>query len=138
MMTAFATEVFELKEPMKVFCVTANSFPEGAYKAHQTLHTLAPPEPGREYFGLSWGGPTITYKAGATELKEGELQNKGLEEFAIRKGKYVSALCADFDQIQECIQQLIRDERIDPQGYCVEMYLEDNPIKVRCMVTMKE
>lgn len=132
----FEPSVFELENPINVFCVTAESFPDDIMNAHKTLHKVAPADTARQYFGISWGGETITYKAAATEITESELASKGLEEFVIKEGPYLSILVNDFDQINDAIQQLITDPRIDPEGYCVEMYLDDS--NVRCMVTVKE
>ncbi len=128
-------EIFILDEPIKIFCVNADSFPEGVMKAHQTLHGIASFNPGRRFFGISWGKQSITYKAGATELHPGELNKKGLEEFTVRKGKYLAVMLNDFNQIKDVFARLIEDTRIDPNGYCVEMYLDMD--KVRCMVTLK-
>ena len=128
-------EIFELENPIKVFSITAESFPGGVMKAHETLHGIASLDPKRQYFGISWGGPSITYKAAATEVSEGELKDKGLEEFTIRAGKYLSVKLDDLGQIKDVFPELIQDSRVDPRGYCVEMYLDDND--VRCMVTTK-
>lgn len=132
----FNQEIFQLEEPVHVFCVTAESFPDGVQKAHQTLHGLAPFDNKRRYFGISWGGPAITYKAAATEIRDGELSGEQLEEFTIRSGSYLSIVVDDFHKIAGAIQELIADPRIDPDGYCVEMYLDEKT--VRCMVTVKE
>jgi uncharacterized protein YndB with AHSA1/START domain len=131
----YTPEVFHLEEPIEIFCVTADTFPQDVPHAHELLHKLAPPAAKRKYFGISWGGPTITYKAGATEVQKGELKNKELEEFIIKKGDYLSIVLTDFNTIKDVIAELIKDPRIDPKGYCVEMYLDEKT--VRCMVTMK-
>lgn len=135
-MTTIEPEVFEVTEPIKIYCIAAKSFPDDVMYTHQKLHEQAPINSQRKYFGVSWGGQTITYKAGATEIDDGELKNKGLEEFVIGAGKYLSVMLDNTDEIAQVFGQLIKDPRIDQQsGYCVEMYLDDN--KIRCMVTMK-
>lgn len=131
----FTPRILTLDTPIHVFCVAAESFPMGVMKAHQTLHELAPQAPGRQYFGISWGGPQITYKAAATEISPGELKQKGLEEFTIRAGNYLAVDVDDFDTIKDVFTQLIKDPRIDPHGYCVELYLDTK--KARCMITME-
>jgi len=132
----FDQELFQLNEPIQVFCVAAESFPEGVQKAHQALHEIAPFDESRRYFGLSWGGPAITYKAAATEIQDGELSDKQLEAFTIRSGPYLSIVLNDLDKISAAFQTLIADPRVDPRGYCVEMYLGEQT--VRCMVTIDE
>jgi hypothetical protein len=70
----------------------------------------------------------------------GELSGKNLEEQVIRKGKYLYIDVQDFmkniPSIGEAFQQLIHDKRTDPQGFCLEWYLNSNTC--RCMVPMKE
>lgn len=129
-------EVYELTQPIHVYAVTAERFPEGLGKAFEKLEAAAPRTEQRKFYGISWGGPSITYMAATTELHEGELKDKGLEEFTIKKGNYLSVMVEGYDNIAAAIQNLIQDPRIDPKGYCVEMYLEGQ--KVRCMVTLKD
>jgi hypothetical protein len=38
-------EIFELENPIKVFSITAESFPGGVMKAHETLHGIASLDP---------------------------------------------------------------------------------------------
>jgi predicted transcriptional regulator YdeE len=132
----FKTEIHELEKPINVFCVTAESFPEGIGKAHEKLHSVARNHPERRYYGISWGGPAITYMAAAEELEDGELRDKDLEEFTIRAGKYLSVTINGFDRVKDVFQELIHDPRIDLNGYCVEIYLEGST--VQCMATMRE
>ncbi|HRN69673.1 MAG TPA: hypothetical protein PLS49_00680 [Candidatus Woesebacteria bacterium] len=83
-------EIYTLNEPITVYCVTAESFPDGLSKAFEKLESIAPSAENRKTFSISWGGTSITYKAATAELFEGELKNKGLEEFTIRSGNYLS------------------------------------------------
>jgi hypothetical protein len=129
-------EVIELTEEIPVFCVKADSFPDGILPAHQKLHSIVPLDTNRRYFGISWGGDQITYKAAATELFEGELKEKNLERFAIRKGKYLATIANSPQDIAEAFQKLLDDPRLLPDGYCVESYLSDN--KIQCMVTIED
>lgn len=133
-------EQFLLKNDLNVFCVTADSFPNGVQKAHETLHALIPFSLDRKYFGLSWpsGNGSLIYKAAAEELIPGELSQHGLEEKVIVKGNYLCINIKDFMKdipaIGQAFQKLIADPRIDPEGFCIEWYLADN--EVRCMVKL--
>jgi hypothetical protein len=63
-------EKFMLNNNIKVFCVTAKSFPYGVLEAHQTLHSLAPYTKERKYFGKSRPvNGVIVYKSAAEELE---------------------------------------------------------------------
>lgn len=134
-------EQFSLTNDLTVFCVTADSFPDGVQKAHQSLHALISYTPERQYFGLSWPAPNgnLIYKAAAEELIPEELSKHGLEQKVIPKGQYLCMEIHDFMKdipaIGKAFQQLIADPRIDPDGFCIEWYLSDNA--VRCMVKMR-
>ena len=135
-------ETYNLEQDIKVFCVTAKSFPDGVLEAHQKLHSLVPFTTDRKYFGISWpeANGVIGYKAAMEELKEGELSHHKLEEFIIKKGKYlmidIPNFMSNIPAIGEAFQKLIADERIDPNGVCVEWYLKNEVC--RCMVRTKE
>lgn len=130
-----------LNEDILIHCVTASSFPEGVQKAHETLHTLFKYHEHRNYFGISWPAKdgTLIYKAAAQELHEGELEQFDLETKTIKKGSYLYIDVPDFMKnipaIGISFQQLIHDERIAPDGFCIEWYLNQN--LCRCMVKMK-
>lgn len=107
-------------EDILIHCITATSFPEGVQKAHETPHNLFMYHEHRNYFGISWAAKdgTLIYKAAAQELHEGELEQL----------KNIPAIGTAF-------QQLIHDERIAVDGFCIEWYLNQN--LCRCMVKMK-
>ena len=133
-------EHYFLPEDIKVYCVTADSFPNGVLAAHQKLHTLLPFSAERKYFGLSRPEQgTIEYHAAAEELIPGELSGKGLMEMIIRKGNYNTITVTDYMKntaaIGEAFQLLISEPDIDPQGYCVEWYVTQQ--SVRCMVRLQ-
>lgn len=133
-------EAFSLDNDLTVYCVTADSFPDGVPKAHQALHALISYRPERKYFGLSWPAPngSLIYKAAAEEAVPGELSNHNLEQKIIPAGEYLCVYVQDFMKdipaIGKAFQQLIADPRIAPQGFCIEWYLSDT--SVRCMVKM--
>jgi hypothetical protein len=129
-----------LEKDIPVFCVTAKSFPGGVLEAHEKLHSLVPLSSERSYFGLSRPEKgVILYKAAAEEKKEGEAEKLGCEKFIIRRGKYIYRTIEDYvkdtGQIGVAFQKLISEPGIDPNGYCVEWYLNDKEVK--CMVKMK-
>jgi hypothetical protein len=134
-------ETFTLDKDIKVFCVQAQSFPDGVMKAHDTLHALVPDEANRRFFGISrpGSGGAIIYKAAAEELDEGELSRHNLESFIISKGVYIYIDVPNFMQhlpdIGNSFRQLLADPRIDPNGACVEWYMND--ADCRCMVKLK-
>ncbi len=134
-------EPFTLQKDIRVFCETADSFPEGVKSAHEKLHALIEYTADRNYFGLSRPDTngTIIYKAAAEELKPGELSTHGLEEIIIQKGNYQSIVVhhfmKDIPAIGIAFQELIALPDIDPKGYCVEWYVNEQD--VRCMVRLK-
>jgi hypothetical protein len=72
-------DITTLENDIKVYYVAASSFPDGVQQAHETLHALMPFDAKRGYYGISYPeGGTISYKAAAAELYEGELAGKGL------------------------------------------------------------
>lgn len=136
------TETIKLAENSKVFLVQADSFPEGVLKAHQTLHALVPYSPDRNYYGISYPDRdgSLTYKAAATELKTGELASHNLEEFIIPKGEYRATTILNFQQnmkaFSDVFQLLIKDPKIDPEGFCLEWYINDQDCM--CMVKLAD
>lgn len=123
-----------------VYCLTASSFPAGVKTVYDKLHELFPPENGRTYFGISWpdGKGSLVYKA-AVKLNEMDTPpGAPFESFTIRKGDYFSEditnFMSDVTGIGRLFQQMIQQPGIDPNGYCLEMYL--NPTDVRCMVRL--
>lgn len=134
-------EITTLDRDILIHCITASSFPEGVQQAHESLHALFQFNEQRNYFGISWPGKDgkIIYKAAAEELYNGELEDHELETKTIVKGDYlfidVSNFMKDIPAIGKAFQQLIHDERIAPDGFCIEWYLRQN--LCRCMVKMK-
>lgn len=133
-------ETFTLYKDLVVFCVTADSFPDGILAAHKKLHSVMPFSPNRRYFGISHPEfDTILYKAAAEELTPNEGTRLGLEPFTIKSGKYACMTVRDYrkntDQIGETFQKLLNLPNIDPNGYCLEAYISDT--EMRCMVPLR-
>lgn len=129
-----------IENDIKVFCLTASSFPAGIKEVYDKLHELYPPENGRTYFGISYPGGhgSITYKA-AVKLNEHDTEpGAPFTPFIIRQGEYLSEDIRNFmsnvTSIGRLFQQMIHEPGVDPAGYCLEMYL--NPTDVRCMVKL--
>jgi len=133
-------EIFNLEKDIKVFCVTADSFPAGVKKAHETLHAKLPTTEGRNFFGLSWGAAdgSIIYKAAVEESFEGEAEKTGCETFIIKHGKFISEFIpnfwSDMSIIGRTFKELLAYPGIDPKGYCLEEYLSQKD--VRCLVPL--
>ena len=130
-------ENFILEEDIKVFCITAVSFPDGVKSAHETLHSLVPFSAERKYFGLSRPeNGVIIYKAAAEEKKAGEGESLGCETIVIKSGKYICITVLDFmndiEAIGKAFRELLTSPHIDPEGYCVEWYLDMKDVK--CMI----
>lgn len=131
-------ENFIIEKEIKVYCKKASSFPDGVLAAHQTLHAMVSYHPGRKYFGLSRpeGNGSIQYWAGAEEYIAGEFEGKGLEEITVKKGNYISiridGFMSNIAAIGQAFQNILQQADIDPEGYCVEWYLNEHD--VLCMV----
>lgn len=134
-------EKFILEKDINVICMKAETFPEGIEDAFQKLHSLVSSSKGRRNFGISRPGESgeIIYKAALEETFEGEAQSLNCESFKIKSGEYESILIKDFMQnikkIGSAFQELTSYSNIDPEGYCLEIYLNEKD--VRCMVPLK-
>ncbi len=132
-----------LEKDIKVFYVTANSFPQGIGEATQKLHSLFAFSKERRIFGLSRpeNNDGIIYRAAAEEMFEGEAEKLKCKTLIIPKGKYISILVNDFRKdvmsIDSAFQQLLKQPNLDPQGYCVEEYATDKEV-VTCMIRLDE
>jgi hypothetical protein len=136
-------EKVSLKNDIKVFYVTAQSFPQGIKEATDKLHSLFLFTKERKIFGLSRpeNNEGIIYRAAAEEMFEGEAEKLNCQTLIIPKGKYIAILVNDFRKdvmsIDRAFQQLLKQPNLDPQGYCVEQYATDKEA-VTCMIRLKE
>lgn len=132
-------ENYNLDQDIRVMYITAVSFPEGICDAYKQLHALLPSQE-RHFFGISrpeGGLKNIVYKAAAQQLNENEALEYGLESQVIPKGMYLSIYITDYAkddrQIGMAFEQLLSNLAVlDPNGYCIEMYIGKND--VRCMI----
>ena len=133
-------EKYILKENINLIYVTAKSFPDGVMEAFENLGKKVDTKNGRSLFGISFPGRDgkIIYKAGANELSEGEAEKLGCESFTVKKGTYNSIFISDFmnniSAVGKAFNEILKDPLIDPNGCCVEMYLNEKD--VRCMVRL--
>jgi predicted transcriptional regulator YdeE len=133
-------EKVNIDKDIKVFYITATSFPEGVMDAYEKLHSIVKDADNRKYFGISQPNPqgTIVYKAATEELENGEAEKLGCETFVIQKGEYISITIKDHfnhpTSIGDAFRELIARPDIDPQGYCLEYYTNYKDKDVKCMV----
>ena len=131
-----------LENDIKVFYVTAESYPEGILAAHQKLHAKVPFSYDRKYFGLSRpeNNKGIIYKAATEETFDGEAEQYNLESLIIPKGNYYSLIISnyrkDLPSIGIAFQTLLSQENIDQNGYCIEWYINEND--VNCLVRKED
>ncbi len=132
-------ETLLLDHDIKVFYITAPSFPDGILAAHQKLHSLVPFSTGRKYFGISRPeNDVISYKAAAEELKPGEAEKLNCKTLILKKGNYICIVLPnylnDLPGIDKAFKKLLSHPNLDPEGYCVEWYFNDKDVK--CMVRL--
>jgi hypothetical protein len=127
-------------DDIKVFYVKADSFPDGIKAAHNKLHSLVQSADGRRFFGISYPDKagSIIYKAAAEESTPGEAEKYGCKTFVIKQGDYLSHTIKDWRKDESAIartfQLMLRDPRVDSNGYCLEVYPNENDIV--CLVKL--
>lgn len=133
--------ILVIDQDFHLFCTTAKTFPDGIEEAFIRLHKQIPFSENRNYISISRpeSGTGIVYRAGATEITKGELSSSGLEEFFVRKGKYLYTTIHhyrdDLASIGRAFADLLQHPDLDPESYCVEWYF--NAEDVKCMVRLK-
>lgn len=133
-------EIYHLDHDIKLFCITAESFPEGILDAFQKLHSLLSSTEERNFFGISFPDKNgeIIYRAAVEESYSGEAKNYNCETFLLKHGNYISIylnnISDDPQKIKSAFDKLLANPDIDPEGCCVEMY--SNNFEVRCMVRL--
>jgi len=135
-------ETYNLEKDIKIFYVTAKSFPEGIQEAHDRLHAMVPFSKERKYFGISRPeNNIIIYRAGTEESYAGEAEKYKCDTLTIKEGNYVSAVVIDFRKdktsISKTFDKLLKQSNLDPEGYCVEWYANDKE-EVRCMIRLNQ
>jgi hypothetical protein len=131
---------FYFEKEILVRCVKADVFPDGIEAAQAELHNITEPNSARRYFGISWGSPEgIKYYA-AAEILPGEGHTQNDQIITLRKGPYASQLVKNYmenvDSLGKTFNVLLHHPDLDPNGYCLEYYL--NLEDVQCMVLISE
>jgi hypothetical protein len=135
-------EKFNIENDIRVLIIEAESFPEGVMDAHKLLHSKIPFSSERRYFGISSPDKNgeIIYKAAAEVLFEDESSKFDCETFIINKGEFNSIYISDFmnniQSIGQTFLELLSSPEIEPNGYCLEWYI--NAKDVLCMVKLNE
>ncbi len=134
-------EIYNISNDIEVFYIAAEKFPEGIEDAYNKLNSVINKDSLRMFFGISYPDENgnIIYKAAARELFPGEKDQYDLPGFTIKKGDYISSTVKnwknDVTQISNIFRELLNDERIDENGYCLEMYVNNDA--VICMVPLE-
>lgn len=141
-------EKFKLDRDIDLFCVKADSFPDGIMPAHEKLASISKPDGKRNHYGVSyWYDNDNLYLAAAEYTKDKEAIPAGCTTYTLKKGNYISIYIADFakdiSQIGKAFEQLLADPGIDENGCCAECYLPEgsdvtNAKDVRCMVRLAD
>lgn len=127
----------ELKEDIRLMLVKAKSFPAGVVPAYQEIERAIGNPKGRAFYGISRGdkGGGVLYWAGVRPIDDEE-NRLGLEKFTVKKGTYITETVTNWrgreHVIGEVFQRLLTDPRLDPNGYCVEEYQDNDDVV--CMV----
>jgi len=128
-------EKYLIDTDIKVLCITAESFPSGVGEAFQKLVSYIGEGQDRTLYGISYsnGKGDIIYKAAFEELFPGEADKGGFETFLIRKGEYTSEILPDWKKDESIIgrtfQKLLKQPNLDPNGYCLEIYLNEKDVR---------
>ena len=134
-------ETMNIEKDIKVYFIDAKSFPEGILEAHEKLHSIIPFSKERRYFGISRPEKdVIVYKVAAEVLETDHEKEINCHSMIIEKGRYrcitISNFMEDNQGIEKAFNQLITFDDINPNGYCIEWYFNDNDVK--CMVRLKD
>ena len=131
-------ETITINQDIPIIYLNALSFPEGIQAAHEQLQTIVPLTEQRIKFGLSRpeNNDKIVYKAALQELIVGEAARLNLQSMFISKGSYYCITIENYNEnltkIGEAFYKLTAMPDIDPQGYCVEEYVNEQEMK--CLI----
>ena len=133
-------EEYYIDKDIKVFYVTATSFPKGVGGAFQKLLSFLRKPNERPLYAISSPNEKgiIIYKAAVEESFPGEGEQNGCETFVIKKGKYWGELLLDWrkdeSSVGKTFQKLLKHPSLDKSGYCLEIY--PNEKDIRCLVPL--
>lgn len=134
-------ETITLENNISVFYITVTSFPDGILEAHNKLHALVAFSTGRKYFGISRPeNGAIVYRAAAEEIHKGEGEKFHCNTLLLRKGEYtcltVNDYLKDIKAIDKAFKELLSQPGLDPQGYCIEWYVNEKDVK--CTIRLED
>lgn len=136
--TTAAMETCRLPNDIRVFCITARSFPYGIAGAFAALEKLLSARCNRVFFGLSRKNANgiITYQAAASEAYRGETPKPGCNTFVIPRGEYLAKTIPAWRTRENSVAQafalLMADSRVDARFPMLEWYEDCDT--VTCMV----
>ncbi|NDC41472.1 MAG: transcriptional regulator [Chitinophagia bacterium] len=129
-----------IPQDISTMVVPAATFPAGIAAAWQQLHHITGTD-NRVFYGISHGSPAgIVYYAATAERHAGEAAGHVLGTWVIRKGTYaacdIHGYMDNAPAIGAFFQEVVVKGDIDPQGACIEWYLDLDV--VRCMVKLMD
>lgn len=133
-------ENYRIDQDIEVVFLRADKFPDDVPDTYKKLNALLPNNPIRRYFGISQPDKTgaIQYKASAEILPSENISNPKLEKYKITKGNFVSLYIVnhfnDSKSIGDAFEKLLQHPKLDPNGYCLEVYKNYSDVDVHCMV----
>jgi hypothetical protein len=128
-----------LNDEVKIFYITAKSFPDGIQEAYDTLDKKLGITDGRTFYGISYmEDGKIIYKAAVAESFDGEATQLGCETMIVSKGNYLTETIMNWREnmaaFSPSFQKLLDTPNLDRNSFCVEWYKSDE--EVMCMVKL--
>ncbi|HSY62032.1 MAG TPA: hypothetical protein VK796_09165 [Cytophaga sp.] len=129
-----------LENDIQLLCVTAGFSEDGIEQAHRKLNERISNSERRKSFGISYVDDhgIVPYDAAVEVMQANEAEAFGLETFLLKKGNYMSLLVkggrANRSDIGTAFSKMLFQKHADPEGYCIEWYLNDTD--VQCMVRL--
>ncbi|MBP9705907.1 MAG: hypothetical protein KBD79_14225 [Chitinophagales bacterium] len=130
----------KIEKDIDVVYLPSPDFPNNVPVTYKKLHALLPDHPNRRYFGISHPDKTgvIQYKACAEVLSSDTIPNSELQKFKIEKGNFATLYIVnhfqDGNNIGNAFKELLKHPKLDPKGYCLEVYKNYTDLDVHCMV----
>ena len=124
------TEI-ELNEPLEVFFVQADSFPQGISVSFNKLNELLGKKYDHHIYGITLcDGDKLVYYACAKENFEGEAASLNLPTFTIPNGRYLQSTLNNWPenlgQIPGIFDGLMGQSNVKKQSICVEDYITED------------
>jgi len=132
-------KILKFNYNFKAFYIDVKSFPDEIGSTFQELFKYFPNDDGRKIMGISkYENGKFSYKVAAEILHNDELSIHKLPILEIENGSYVYIEIKNFisniDLISEAFTNLISNTNIDPNGYCIELYKDND---VLCLVKLE-